>query len=98
MATPERVIEVQMKEDRFRELLDSTFEDRPHTVDGDRITIGGDRHKAVHVTLHEQPERHLGSLDLPMEKVRFEFPDHSEEEADAFMETYREHAMRPGGM
>lgn len=98
MANPERVIEVQMEEDRFRELLTSIFDDRTHSVEGDKIRIGGEQYKTVEVTLHQQPERHLGSLELPMEKIRFEFIDQSEEEADAFMETYREHAMRPAGM
>ena len=96
MAHPERIIEVQATEQKLKELLASAFEDRPYESDGNEIRLGGD--KPVHITLHDQPNRELGSLDLPMEKVRFEFPDQSEEEADAFMETYREHAMRPGGM
>ena len=96
MADPERVIEVQATEEKFKELLTSAFEDRPHEIDGNEIRLGGD--KEVIITLHEQPDRQLGSLDLPMEKVRFSFPGQSEEEADAFMETYRTHAMRPGGM
>ena len=95
MSHPTRVIDVQATEKAFREMLSGAFDDRPTEVDGDTIRLGGDR--PVHVTLHDQPTRHLGSLDLPMEKVRFEFPDQSEEEADAFMETYRERTMRTGG-
>ena len=96
MSDPTRIIEVQGTEEKFRELLTSAFEDRPHEVDGNEIRLGGD--KPVRITLHEQPDRQLGSLELPMEKVRFEFPDQSEEEADEFMALYRTHAMRPGGM
>ena len=96
MSHPERIIEVQGTEKKFRELLTSAFEDRVQEVDGNEIRLGGD--KPVHITLHDQPDRQLGSLELPMEKLRFEFPDQSEEEADAFMAVYREHAMRPGGM
>ena len=96
MSHPERIIEVQATEAELKELLSSAFEDRPYEVQGNEIRLGGD--KPVHITLHDQPDRELGSLELPMEKVRFEFPDQSEEEADAFMETYRTHAMRPGGM
>ena len=96
MSPPERIIEVQGTEEKFRDLLTEAFADRPQEVEGNEIRLGGD--KPVRITLHDQPDRHLGSLDLPMEKVRFEFPDQSEADADAFMETYREHAMRPGGM
>ena len=96
MSHPVRVIDVQATEAQFKEMLDDAFKDRPHDVDGDTIRLGGSG-KPVHITLHEQPNRRLGSLDLPMEQVRFEFPDQSEEEADAFMEDYREHTMRTGG-
>jgi len=96
MSDPVRVIDVQAKEEAFRKMLTDAFEDRPQEVEGNTIRLGGEG-KPVHVSFHEQPERHLGSLDLPMEKVRFEFPDQSEEDADAFMETYRERTMRTGG-
>lgn len=96
MTHPVRVVEVQTTEEKFKALLGDAFADRPQEVDEDEIRLGGE--KPVRITLHEQPDRKLGSLELPMEKVRFEFPEQSEEEADAFMETYRTHAMRPGGM
>ena len=96
MSDPERIIEVQATEAKLKRLLLSAFEDRPCETHGNEIRLGGD--KPVHITLHDQPDRELGSLELPMEKVRFAFPEQSEEEADAFMETYRTHAMRPGGM
>ena len=95
MSHPTRVIEVQATEEKFVEMLKDAFGDRGYDSEGGTIRLDGD--KPVRISFHEQPERHIGSLDLPMEKVRFEFPDQSEEEADAFMETYREHTMRTGG-
>jgi len=96
MSHPVRVIDVQATEEQFKDMLSGAFEDRPQEVDGRGIRLGG-AGRAVHITLHEQPHRELGALDLPMEQVRFEFPDQSEEDADAFMDTYRERTMRTGG-
>ena len=95
-ASPVRVIEVQMTEEHFKDMLTSAFSDTPHEVDGDVIRIR-DGERNVRVELHEQPNRQLGSLDLPMEQVRFEFDGYSEEQADDFMERYRTAAMRTGG-
>ena len=96
MSHPVRVIDVQATEEQFKDMLSGAFEDRPYEIDGNEIRLGG-AGKPVHITLHDQPDRVLGSLDLPMEEVRFEFPDQSEEDADAFMATYRERTMRTGG-
>ena len=95
-ASPVRVIDVQITEPHMKELLDSAFSDTPHRVEGDAMLVEeGD--KRVRIELHDQPDRHLGSLDLPMEQVRFEFDGYSEAEADDFMERYRTAAMRTGG-
>ncbi len=96
MATSVRVIDVQITERHMKELLESAFSDMPHETDGDTMHLKGDG-KSVRIELHEQPHRHLGSLDLPMEQVRFEFDGYSESEADEFMEHYRTAAMRTGG-
>lgn len=96
MATPVRVIDVQITERRMKELLESAFADMPHEIDGDTMHLRAGS-KSVRIDLHEQPDRHLGSLELPMEQVRFEFDGHSESEADEFMERYRTAAMRTGG-
>ena len=94
--TVERVIDVQATEDAFKRMLESAFPDRPTSIDGDSMRIGeGD--DAVRVQLHDQPDRQLGSLELPMERVRFLFDGQSEADADAFMEEYRTATMRTGG-
>jgi len=91
-----RVIDVQATEGRFRTMLVDAFPDRAMTVEGRVIHIGGEG-TSVRVRLHDRPDLHPGSLDLPMERVEFVFDDASEAEADAFMESYREATMRTGG-
>ena len=94
--SPVRVIDVQMTEQHFKDMLTDAFSDSVQKVEGDTIHLEeGTRN--VRVELHEQPNRQLGSLDLPMERVRFEFDGHTEAEADDFMERYRTASMRTGG-
>ena len=94
--SPVRVIDVQITERHMKELLETAFSDTRHEMDGDTMILheGG---RSVRIELHEQPDRHLGSLELPMEQVRFEFDGYSEAQADDFMERYRTAAMRTGG-
>ena len=94
--SPVRVIDVQITEQHFKDMLTDAFSDSVQKVEGNTIHLEeGSRN--VRVELHEQPNRQLGSLDLPMERVRFEFDGYSEDEADDFMERYRTASMRTGG-
>ena len=69
---------------------------RPYEI-VDNTVIVYDNDKRVEIVVSEQPLRQLGSLKLPMEKVEFSFPDHTEDQAEEFMTNYRKHAARCGG-
>ena len=94
--SPVRVIDAQITERHFKELLTDAFSGSVQKVEDNAIHLS-EGSKSVRVELHEQPDRQLGSLDLPMERIRFEFDGYSEAEADDFMERYRTAAMRTGG-
>jgi len=92
----DRILEMQCTHARFLEMLPKAIEHRPFELVDDRVTVhDGDR--CVTLIVHDEPVRRLGSLDLPMESVVFQFPDHSDAEADAFMSSFREHTLRAGG-
>lgn len=60
---------------------------RPYEIIGDR---------GAQIQIRDEPIRHLGSLDLPMEKIRFEFIDYKKEEVDSFMKNSELRMMRMG--
>lgn len=68
----------------------------PYEIISDRVIVH-DNDKEVQIKITDEPIRHLGSLDLPMEEIEFKFIDYTEEEADRFMEEFRRHTMREGG-
>jgi len=93
---PTRELETQCTHAEFFRNLPSAVENRPFEVIGNRVVVY-DKDNTVNITVNEEPLRHLGSLDLPMQKLAFEFSGYSDEAADAFMENYQVHQMRCGG-
>jgi len=81
--------------DFFRN-LPSAVDNRPFEVIDNRVIVY-DEDRTVNITVHDEPIRKLGSLELPMEKIQFEFNGYSDAAADKFMDIYREHNMRCGG-
>jgi len=93
---PTRTIQTQCTHARFMQTLPEACGGRPYEIIENYVTVH-DGDKRVKITIHDEPIRHLGSLDLPMESARFEFEGYDEAGADAFMERYREHTLRAGG-
>jgi hypothetical protein len=54
---------------------------------GERVIIH-DRGREIQIKICDEPIRHLGSLDLPMEAITLKFIDYSETEADKFVEDF----------
>jgi len=69
---------------------------RPYEIIGERAIIH-DGEREIQVKIQDEPIRHLGSLDLPMEEISLKFVDYTEEEADEFMGEFHRHLMRGGG-
>jgi len=63
----------------------------------DNRVIVYDKNRTVNITVYDEPIRKLGSLELPMEKISFEFDGYSQDDANEFMETYQLHSLRCGG-
>jgi hypothetical protein len=93
---PVHNIEIQSTHAQFLSCLPQACGNRPYEIIDNKIIVH-DNGKKIHITVHNEPIRHLGSLDLPMEKIMFEFDGHSQEQADVFMTEYRRHSMRAGG-
>ena len=93
---PTRMLETQSTHAEFLQGLPKACGNRPYEIIDNKVIVH-DANKQVHITIHDEPVRHLGSLDLPMEKATFEFIDYTEDEADKFMKEYRMHSMRAGG-
>lgn len=91
-----RQIETQCTHAEFFRNLPIAISNRPFEVIGNRVVVY-DKDRQIDITVSDEPIKKLGSLELPMEKIVFEFSGYSDGEADNFMETYRKHAMRCGG-
>ena len=66
-------------------------------ISDDQVVIP-DGDNRVTITLIEEEVKHLGSLDLPMQQVAFEFAGYSEQEMEQFMKTFDERTLRAGGL
>jgi len=91
-----RKIETQCTHAEFFRNLPSAIDNKPFEVVGNRVVVY-DQDKQINITVNEQPIKELGSLSLPMEKIEFEFSGYSDNDADDFMENYRQHNFRCGG-
>lgn len=93
---PVRTLEMQCTHAEFLRELPSACGNRPYEIIGERVIVhDGDRE--IQIKIRDEPIRHLGSLELPMEEISFKFVDHSEAEADGFMDEFHRHVMRSGG-
>lgn len=89
--------DVQISRKEFLKQLPAAIGNRQHEISGNRVVVK-DGAKHVHITLIDEGAGDLGSLDLPMKKIEFDFRGHSQQEIEAFMKEYDEHTLRFGGM
>jgi hypothetical protein len=93
---PVRKLEMQCTHAEFLRELPLACGKRPYEIIGERAIIReGD--KEIQISIRDEPIRHLGSLDLPMEEISLRFIGYGEDEADRFMDEFRRHVMRCGG-
>lgn len=97
MTTPTRTLEVQSTFAEFLSHLPGACGNLPFEVIDNEIVVYDEDEREVHIIVHDGPLRRLGSLALPMESVRLDFEDHTEDDADAFMARWRAHSMPAGG-
>lgn len=93
---PKRSLETQCTHAEFMSSLPKACGNRPYEVIDNQVIVH-DKNRQIRIKVHDQPIRHLGSLDLPMETIEFEFDSYTEEQADQFMREYRQHTFRVGG-
>ena len=93
---PVRKIEMQCTHGEFLRELPLACGNRPYELIGERIVVH-EKDREIQIRIREEPIRHLGSLDLPMEEISFKFIDYTEDEANKFMDEFRMHTMRMGG-
>jgi hypothetical protein len=67
-----------------------------YEVTGNQIIVR-DHGRRLVIDLVYEGDRHLGSLDLPMTRVDYEFIGYTKEETDEFMDHLNLHIMRLGG-
>lgn len=67
-----------------------------YEVNGNQIVVR-DHGRRLVIDLVYEGERHLGSLDLPMTEINYEFIGYTREEMDEFMKHLNLYAMRAGG-
>jgi len=65
-------------------------------IQGDQVVVNDGGKKLV-VDLVYEGDRKLGSLDLPMTQVNYEFTGYSDGEVQDFMTHLSEHMLRSGG-
>lgn len=94
--SPVRHLEMQCTHAEFLRELPSACGNRPYEIIGDRVIVH-DKDREVQIRIRDEPIRHLGSLNLPMEEINIKFIDYTEDEASRFMEEFERHIMRLGG-
>ncbi len=87
---PVRQLEMQCSHAEFLKELPSACDFRPYEIIGHRVIVH-DGDKEIQISIHDEPIRHLGSLNLPMEEITFRFVDYTEDEAEKFMEKFHHH-------
>lgn len=93
---PVRRLEMQCTHAEFLRELPGACGNRPYEIIGDRVIVH-DKDQEIQIRIRDEPIRHLGSLNLPMEEINFKFIDYTEDEASRFMEAFEKHIMRLGG-
>lgn len=67
-----------------------------YEVHGDEVIVR-DHGRRLAIELIYEGDRHLGSLNLPMTQLNYEFIGYTQEEMQAFMKNLAQHMMREGG-
>lgn len=93
---PTRVINSQCTHAEFMRTLPNAVNNRPYEIIDNKVIVHDDS-KTVNITIHDQPIKHLGSLELPMEEITFEFEGYTEGDVDSFMKNYMAHNLKCGG-
>ena len=93
---PIRQFEMQCTHAEFLRELPMACQKRPYEIIGERVIVH-DNGREIFIRVHDEPIRHLGSLDLPMEEITMKFIDYTEEEADNFLSVFKRHTLRGGG-
>jgi hypothetical protein len=93
---PVRKPELQCTHAEFFRELPPACGNRPYEIIGERVIVY-DSGREIQIKIRDDPIRHLGSLDLPMEEITLKFVDYTEEEADRFMDEFHRHVQRLGG-
>ncbi|MEP6657167.1 MAG: hypothetical protein ABJC33_08010 [Betaproteobacteria bacterium] len=88
--------EMQITGKEFMHQLPAAIEPLTGTINGSQVVIR-DGGKRVTITLIEEGVKHLGSLDLPMKEVVFEFDGYLEGEVEEFMTKFDTRTVRTGG-
>ena len=88
--------EMAVDRDQFFRVLLRALEGRDYRFEGDRVRVdeGGRRFE---ITLVGESERRLGSLALPLVRVRLHLIGYAEDEAAAELEQFDRHFQRTGG-
>ena len=89
--------EMQLTAAEFMRQVPSAVAPLTARISDDQVIIP-DGDNRVTITLIEEEVKHLGSLDLPMQQVAFEFAGYSEQEMEQFMKTFDERTLRAGGL
>ena len=63
---------------------------------GDQVIVR-DHGRRVVIDLVYEGKRHLGSLDLPMTRLEYQFIGYTQKEIDDFMQNLNRHMLRLGG-
>jgi hypothetical protein len=94
--TPTYKLEMQCTHAEFLRELPAACGNRPFEIAGNKVTVF-DGKREVSIQIHDEPIRHLGSLDLPMEEITLTFAGFSGDEAERFMNAFRRGIQREGG-
>jgi len=84
---PVRAIEMDCAHAELLRELPVACRMRPYEIIGERVTVQ-DGAREIQIKISDQPVRHLGSLNLPVEKLTFKFVDFREDEADKFLQDF----------
>ncbi len=93
---PTIVREMQCTHAEFLRELPLAVGHRPFEIIGDKVIVH-DQKREIHILIRDEPIKHLGSLNLPMEEITFKFIDYTEEEAKVLLDEFDHHIMRCGG-
>ncbi len=88
--------EMQLTHSEFLRELPAALGNRTYEIIGNRVIVH-DGQREIFITIRDEPIRHLGSLNLPMEEITFKFVDYTQEEAEAVLKEFDRHFMRSGG-